>query len=243
MNAMIFAAGLGTRLAPLTHTRPKALVEIDGKPLLEYAIENFVAGGATHIVINVHHFASQIIDYLNVNKTKWRNVEFSISDESNELLDTGGGLANALRYFTNNEPIAIGNADVLSNAPIGKLYEQHLQSGCDATLVTRKRNSTRQLLFDEEHRLCGWKNQTSGETKMPRPAEILHESAFCGFHIVNQDVVRDMLPVRPFPIIDAYLTRAQKFNIGEANLDSEYFWFDVGTTEKLQVATDFICKK
>ncbi|MBE6339613.1 MAG: nucleotidyltransferase family protein [Bacteroidales bacterium] len=240
MNAMIFAAGLGTRLAPLTNTRPKALVEIDDKPLLRYAIENFVAGGATRIVINVHHFAEQIKEYIADNKYIWPRVEFVISDESELLLDTGGGLANALQYFANDGPIAIGNADVLSNAPIGKLYAEHVKSGRDATLVTRKRNSTRQLLFDEHNRLCGWTNKTTGEVKMPRKADNLHESAFCGFHVINQSVVRDMLPIRPFPIIDAYLCRAAKFDIGEIDLGAEYYWYDVGTVEKLQIATEFL---
>lgn len=243
MNAMIFAAGLGTRLAPLTNTRPKALVEINGKPLLQYAIENFVEGGATQIVINVHHFAEQIITYVNTHKNLWLGVDFVISDESELLLDTGGGLANALQYFANDEPIAIGNADVLSNAPIGELYAEHVKSGRDATLITRTRNSTRQLLFDDTNRLCGWTNKTTGEVKMPRESDSLHESAFCGFHIINQDVIRDMMPVRPFPIIDAYLQCAPKFNIGEITLDSQYYWFDVGTVEKLQTATDFMNKR
>ncbi|MBR6249588.1 MAG: NTP transferase domain-containing protein [Bacteroidales bacterium] len=243
MNAMIFAAGLGTRLAPLTNTRPKALVEINGKPLLQYAIENFVEGGATQIVINVHHFAEQIITYVNTHKNLCRGVDFVISDESELLLDTGGGLANALQYFANDEPIAIGNADVLSNAPIGELYAEHVKSGRDATLITRTRNSTRQLLFDGTNRLCGWTNKTTGEVKMPRESDSLHESAFCGFHIINQDVIRDMMPVRPFPIIDAYLQCAPKFNIGEIALDSQYYWFDVGTVEKLQTATDFMNKR
>ncbi len=240
MNAMIFAAGLGTRLAPLTNTRPKALVEIDGKPLLRYAIENFVAGGATRIVINVHHFAEQIKEYIADNKYIWPRVEFVISDESDLLLDTGGGLAAALQYFVDDEPIVIGNADVLSNAPIADFYAAHKKSGRDATLVTRKRNSTRQLLFDERNRLCGWTNKTTGEVKMPRKADNLHESAFCGFHIINQSVVRDMLPIRPFPIIDAYLCRAAKFDIGEIDLGAEYYWYDVGTVEKLQIATEFL---
>lgn len=237
---MIFAAGLGTRLAPLTNERPKALIEVDGKPLLEYAIEHFRDSNIQRIVINVHHFAQQIKDYIAQNASRWSNIEIYISDESDMLLDTGGGLVKALPLFDDSEPIVVGNADVLSNAPLKWLIEQHKNSGREATLLTKVRNSTRQLLFDENHRLSGWINKTTGEQKMPRQVDNLHESAFCGFHVINPDLLKTMLPVRKFPIIDAYLQLAANHNIGEELLTNDYYWFDVGTPEKLQVANDFM---
>ncbi len=243
MNAMIFAAGLGTRLAPLTDTKPKALVEVGGKPLLEHAIDHFVACGATQIVVNVHHFAGQIVDYIERNRNNWPNAEIAISDESDELLDTGGGLAKALALFADREPIVVGNADVLCNAPLAQLLENHKNSHSEATLITRQRNSTRQLLFDDDSRLAGWINKTTGETKAPRPLAGTHESAFCGLHIVEQELIRRMPHERKFAIIDAYLGLAAEHVIREATLPAECFWFDVGTVEKLSAAEAFIANR
>ncbi len=240
MNAMIFAAGLGTRLAPLTDTMPKALVRVGGRPLLEHSIDHFVTCGAQRIVVNVHHFAQHIVDYVRENAQRWPSATILISDESDELLDTGGGLAKALALFDNGEPIVVGNADVLCNAPLGDLLAKHKSSHAEATLVTRQRNSTRQLLFDNDGRLAGWVNKTTGERKEPRPTEGTHESAFCGFHIVEQSLVRRMLPVRKFPIIDAYLGLAAEHVIRQVDLASEYYWFDVGTPEKLAAAEEFV---
>lgn len=236
MQGMIFAAGLGTRLAPLTNTRPKALVEVCGRPLLEHAIERFCASGVTTIVINVHHFASQIKDYVQENAHRWSDVHLYISDESDELLDTGGGLVNALHFFAPDEPIVVGNADVLCDIQLDKYVELHKISKRDATLITRKRDSTRQLLFDDNQRLCGWINKTTGEQILPREASNMHESAFCGFHIIQPSLVKTMMPVRKFPIINAYLERVSQYNIGEESLDQNCYWFDVGTIEKLQTA-------
>lgn len=246
MNGMIFAAGLGTRLAPLTDTKPKALVEVCGKPLLEYAIERFVKGGVTTLVINVHHFAEQIIEYVKANKHRWPQTNILISDESDFLLDTGGGLVKALQLFPDDKPVVVGNADVLCDVPIDWLYSEHVKGGRSATLLTRKRNSTRQLLFDDNGRLSGWRNMTTSEERLPRIKDVdtasLHESAFCGFHVIEQGLIRFWLPVRKFSIIDAYLNVACDDKIHEAVLAPECHWFDVGTVEKLHVAEDFYKK-
>ncbi len=243
MNGMIFAAGLGTRLAPYTNDRPKALVEVGGKPLLEHAIEQFVRGGITTLVVNVHHFADQIKQYIANNQHRWPQTQILISDETDFLLDTGGGLVKALDLFTNDRPIVIGNADVYSNVPINWLFDQHVRSGNSATLLTQQRNSTRQLLFDNNGRLSGWRNKTTGDQILPRIKEVdtatLHESAFCGFHVVEQGLIRFWLPVHKFPIIEAYLKVASDDHIGEVPLASNRYWFDVGTPEKLKAANDF----
>ncbi|MBP5364416.1 MAG: nucleotidyltransferase family protein [Bacteroidales bacterium] len=239
MNGMIFAAGLGTRLAPLTDNRPKALVEVGGRPLLAHAIEHFRQAEIRRIVINVHHFAQQIKDYISANASHWPDTELIISDESDQLLDTGGGLAKALPLF-NSDAVVVGNADVLCDVPLQWLIVQHKASGREATLLTKQRPSTRQLLFDADGRLSGWTNKTSGEVKMPRPADNLHESAFCGFHVIETELLKTMLPVSKFPIIDAYLQRAAEHNIGETTIPDECYWFDVGTVEKLRTAEDFL---
>ena len=239
MNGMIFAAGLGTRLAPLTNDRPKALVEVAGRALLAHAIEHFREAGIRRIIVNVHHFAQRIIDYVSVNAAHWPDTEIIISDESDCLLDTGGGLAKALPLF-DSQTIVVGNADVLCNVPLRWLVESHRKSGREATLLTKQRPSTRQLLFDADGRLSGWTNKTSGEVKMPRPADNLHESAFCGFHVIETELLKTMLPVSKFPIIDAYLQRAAEHNIGETTIPDDCYWFDVGTPEKLQTAENFM---
>lgn len=239
MDGLIFAAGLGTRLAPLTNTQPKALVNLNGRPMLEHAIENFVRCGARRIAVNVHHFATMVERYIRDNAARWPNVEFYISDESRLLLDTGGGLVKAAELLDGDEPIVVGNADVYSNAPLDQLLDFHLRSGRMATLLTRTRNSTRQLLFDADGRLSGWVNKTTGETRLPRPVDNLSEAAFCGFHVVERQLIRAMGEVRPFPIIGAYLDCAAQYNIGRMNLDKQYYWFDVGTVEKLAAAEQF----
>ena len=237
---MIFAAGLGTRLAPLTDNTPKALIKVDGKPLLEHAINRFVEGGVTCLVINVHHLADQIKSFVKTNAHKWPKTTIKISDETDFLLDTGGGLVNALNLFDDETPIIVGNADVYCNVPIKWLYDMHMAKGHTATLLTRQRNSTRQLLFDDDNRLCGWENKTTGEIRHPRSVEGCHESAFCGFHVIEQGLLRFWLPVHKFGIIDAYLSVAADDKIHEVVLPQEYYWFDVGTPQKLQAVEDFI---
>ncbi len=243
MNGMIFAAGLGTRLAPYTDNKPKALVEVGGKPLLEHAIEQFVQGGVKTLVINVHHFAEQIKQYIETNRQRWPETTIHISDESDFLLDTGGGLVKALDLFGNDRPIVVGNADVYCNMSISWFYDLHLHSGNSATLLTQERNSTRQLLFDENGRLSGWRNKQTGDEILPRIKEVetstLHESAFCGFHVIEQGLIRFWLPVHKFPIIEAYLKVAADDRIGEVPLASNRYWFDVGTPEKLNAANKF----
>lgn len=243
MNGMIFAAGLGTRLAPFTDNMPKALVEVGGRPLLEHAIEQFVSGGVTTLVINVHHFAEQIKQYISQNRQRWPQTEILISDETDFLLDTGGGLVKALNLFPDDRPIVVGNADVYCNLAISWFYEQHVRSGNSATLLTQERNSTRQLLFDENGRLSGWRNKTTGAEILPRLKDVetnqLHESAFCGFHVIEQGLIRFWLPVHKFSIIDAYLKVASDDKIGEVPLATNRYWFDVGTPEKLKLANEF----
>lgn len=173
MQAMIFAAGLGTRLRPLTDKMPKALVEVDGKPLIEHVIEKLRKSGFTSIVVNVHHFSNQIIDYLNAHDF---GVDIRISDETDKLLDTGGGLRKAAHLFNPDEQVLIHNVDILSNADLRTFYEQgplmtnYATGGkmkAAATLLVSWRKTKRYLLFDADMRLVGWTNIETGEVKSP----------------------------------------------------------------------------
>jgi len=209
MQAMIFAAGLGTRLKPLTDTRPKALVEIDGKPLLEIVIDRLVNAGIRHIVVNVHHFAPMIKQWLNDHPRE--GVTLLVSDESEQLLETGGGIKKARPLFLPDVPILIHNVDILSNVDLRRFYIEHQQN--DAALLVSERKTKRYLLFDSAMKLTGWQNVETGEVKSPH-AEVLQHAdelplqrfAFSGIHLFSPRLfpLMDDFPDR-FGIIDFYL--------------------------------------
>ena len=186
MKAMIFAAGLGTRLKPLTDHMPKALVPVAGRPMLEHVILKLKAAGFNELVINIHHFGEQILDFLRANQNFGLTIH--ISDERDCLLDTGGGIRKAEPFFRGNEPFLIHNVDILSDTDLKALYEYHRQSGNDATLLASRRKTIRYLLFDDEKRLCGWINKDTLQTKPEGFAynpEHHHEYAFSGIHVIS----------------------------------------------------------
>ena len=206
-QAMVFAAGLGTRLKPLTDTMPKALVPVAGQPLLWHAVTKLRAAGFKRIVVNVHHFASQITDYLAANQNF--GLDIRISDETSRLLETGGGIRKALPLFDAQSPILIHNVDILSNADLASLYDHAMRSQADALLLVSQRKTKRYLLFDEEMILDGWTNIETGEVRSPYPAldpTEMKQLAFSGIHVVSPRVfplLREM-PDR-FGIMDLYL--------------------------------------
>ena len=163
MNALILAAGLGTRLKPLTLTMPKAMVHVCGKPLLQHQIERLKKAGCTNIVVNVHHFAEQIIDFLNTNQNF--GIDIRISDERQELLNTGGAIKKAGPLFASDEPILVHNVDILHNADLGEFYRSHAASDC-AVLMTSDRHSSRSLIArKDDNRLVGWHNAIPMNTR------------------------------------------------------------------------------
>ena len=184
MKALLFAAGRGTRLKPLTDTMPKALVPVAGKPLLWHTLIRLREAGATEVIVNVHHFAEQIISYLNKHDF---GIPIHVSDERGELLDTGGGLRQAMKLFTpNDNPILIHNVDILSNAPLHEFYESNKDA--DAALMVSERMTNRYLLFDENNYLRAWTNIQTGEVRTPFPnLDIipLRRYAFSGIHLVS----------------------------------------------------------
>ena len=239
MNAMIFAAGLGTRLKPLTNTTPKALVPFRGKTLLWHAIKSVEQAGATRIVVNVHHFADQIIDY--INSEKW-DAEVVISDERDELLDTGGGLIKAASLFIPGQPIIIRNADIVTTVTLKTIIAEHLNMQNDATLMIKKRNTSRYLVFDEHMSLCAWKNIKTGEVIKVRESKEGTDYGFCGIHVVDYKMLQTFGPKRKFSIIKGYLEAASTTQIKGWAMEPEDDWFDVGTVEKLKQAEEYYTK-
>ena len=233
MKAMVFAAGLGTRLKDETSLKPKALVEVGGKPLLFHAIEKLKKSGIAEIVINVHHFADQVIQY--VNSTDF-GIKIHISDERDLLLDTGGGLKKAARFFSGDDSVLIYNVDILSNIDLNQIKKQHLETGALATLTVRKRATQRYLKFSDKQ-LAGWINKKTGETKISLPELFVNaeEMAFSGIHIVQPEIFRLMPENERFSIIDLYLELAKTRKI-MAFYDDSDLWIDVGKPEELEAA-------
>ena len=161
-TAMILAAGLGTRLKSLTHDKPKALVELNGKPLLQHCIENLTDNGFHHIVINVHHFGEQIIDFVEHHNF---DADIQISDERKQLLDTGGGIIKATPLFKDSKAVLVHNVDIISNVNFADLNQQFLDSEDDAWLLTQNRETNRKFLFNTENQLIGWTNKAEQQFK------------------------------------------------------------------------------
>lgn len=234
MKAMIFAAGLGTRLLDETSDKPKALVEVGGKTLLQHTIEKLRNEGITEIVVNIHHFPEKIKTFLKDNDF---GVRIYISDESEKLLDTGGGLKKAAAFLTGNEPILIHNVDIVSNLSLKKPAEFHEKSGALATLAVRKRQTQRCLKFDADNRLVGWINKNNGETKISvrENFETAAEMAFSGIHIVQPEILKLMPKEDKFSIIDLYIELA-KTHVIKGYLDNSEIWMDLGKPEELAKA-------
>ncbi len=238
MEAMIFAAGLGTRLRPLTDNKPKALVEVCGETLLKHCIKMLVDNGADKIVINVHHFADLMKDY--IAKLQY-GIDIQISDESDLLLDTGGGLKKASKLFSGNAPIIIANVDILTNIDLKAMMQCHLNTKADATLAIRSRKSSRYLLFDNNQNLKGWQNTKTGEAIYVDSADGLSQYAFSGIHIMSPSLFDKFPDEQVFPIIPHYLNLAKENRIIGYRHQDDY-WFDCGSVDKIAEAEAFLNK-
>lgn len=242
MKAMIFAAGLGTRLKPLTDHMPKALVPVAGRPMLEHVILKLKAAGFNELVINIHHFGEQILDFLRANQNFGLTIH--ISDERDCLLNTGGGIRKAEPFFRGNEPFLVHNVDILSDTDLKALYEYHRQSGNDATLLASRRKTIRYLLFDDEKRLCGWINKDTLQTKPEGFAynpEHHHEYAFSGIHVISPSLFHymDEQWTGKFSIMDFYLQTCHEARIG-GRLTDTLRLIDIGKPETLTQAEEFL---
>jgi mannose-1-phosphate guanylyltransferase len=242
MKAMVLAAGLGTRLRPLTDDRPKALVEVAGRSLLEITLARLRSFGIREVIINVHHFADMVVDYLKSNDNFGMRIEISREDV---LLDTGGGLKKAAWFFRQDsgrldEPFILHNVDVISTINLERMVQAHTETKALATLAVQDRETSRYLLFDEQLRLCGRRSGRDGELELVRSSPHAQALAFGGIHVISPDLIPKMVEDGTFSIIQSYLRLAGQGAKVLAFRADEYYWRDLGRLDDLQqAARDF----
>lgn len=225
VKAFVFAAGLGTRLYPLTADRPKALVCYQGKTLLQGVVDKLIASGIHDIVVNVHHFPDQIIGHF---RQHHYDAHIQISDERAYLRDTAGGLKFAKPFLQDSDILLLYNVDIISSINIEKLLKQHLESDADVTLAVRQRKTARYFVFNQEDmRLCGWKNIATGEMIMPQPVEHTVDLAFSGIHVMNTRFLQQIPSVEKGSITPLYLQNINNCVIKGFQHDNDD-WLDVG---------------
>jgi len=234
MKAMILAAGLGTRLKPFTNAHPKALAEVNNKSLLQRNVEYLALFGITEIIVNVHHFAPQILKAIEVNNA-WGS-KISISDETEEVLETGGGLKKAAWFFKDSkEPFFLLNVDILTDLDLDKMIEKHIKKSSLATLAVSMRNTSRYFLFDENNQLSGWENIATEKRIITRPHENLLRKAFSGLHILSPEIFDLMAQEGKFSMVDVYLELSKnQIIIGYDQGDCKFI--DVGKPESTSLA-------
>lgn len=240
MKAMILAAGKGTRLKPLTDDRPKALVKVGGITLLERLLKKMKQSGIREVIINIHHYPCQIREFLEKNKSFGMQIAFS--DESEELLDTGGGLVRASWFFRDGEPFLLHNVDVISAIDFQDMLSAHKAKGALATLAVSERETPRQLLANAEGIILGWKNEATGEEILAGDREKLHSLAFSGVHILSPEIFGLFRQTGSFSLIRAYLSIAGTGRI-LAYLHRPDHWFDLGKAEDLKDIESKIMRK
>jgi MurNAc alpha-1-phosphate uridylyltransferase len=231
MKAMILAAGLGTRLKLFTDSHPKALVEINGKTLLQRNVEYLAGFGISEIIINVHHFANQVREFIAINNGFGCSI--SISDETHGVLETGGGLKKANWYFKDEvNPFVLMNVDVLTDMNLGSMINMHKKKSPIATLAVTERETSRYFLFDGESQLCGWKNVKTGEQKIIRHPSEYYPKAFSGIHVISPGIFPLIKMEGKFSMVDLYLELAKTQSI--ISFDHSHSKFiDVGKPESI----------
>jgi mannose-1-phosphate guanylyltransferase len=245
MKAMILAAGLGTRLRPLTDNRPKALVEIDGRTLLEITLSRLRTFGIRDVIINVHHFADMILEYLKTNADFGMRIEVSREET---LLDTGGGLKNASFFFTGNsssleDPFILHNVDVISTIDLARMVQFHTEHHALATLAVQDRETSRYLLFDQQLRLCGRRSGPDQKSELVRSPQRVQALAFSGIHVISPRFLGMMTEEGNFSIITSYLRLAAHEERILAFKTDEYYWRDLGRSKDLEQAAQDVNPK
>lgn len=234
MKAMVLAAGLGTRLRPLTDDRPKALVEVAGRTLLELTLTRLRAFGIHDVIINTHHFADRIAAYLRNHEDFGMHIEISYEEV---LLDTGGGIKKAASFFQDsNEPFLVHNVDVLSTIDFNQMLKFHNERDALATLAVQNRATSRYLLFDENSQLCGRRSGENGKPELVRPAGATQALAFCGIHVVSPRIFPAMLEEGTFSVIPLYLRLAERNEAVLGYRADQYYWRDLGRPEHIEQA-------
>jgi NDP-sugar pyrophosphorylase family protein len=242
MQAIIFSAGLGTRLKPLTNTMPKALIPLGGKPLLQWNIEKLIHAGCDRIIINIHHFPEMIENFLKMHNNF--KIDIRISDETESLLDTGGGLIKAAGLFRKSEPIIAHNVDVISRIDIHRLLDFHLKNENMATLVVRDRPTQRYLLFNSNMQLTGWMNIATGEKIIINRNTLTGNTpfAFSGIQIINPKLLQLVKETGKFSIIETYLQFAADYPI-YGYIDHSSLWMDLGKPDQIKLAEQLLAKQ
>lgn len=233
MKAFILAAGLGTRLMPLTKDIPKAMVKINGKPMLGHLIDKLTKSGFNQIVINVHHHGEKIIDY--VNDLNYDGVEIIISDERNQLLDTGGGLLRAKDLLANSSDFLVHNVDIYSNIDLREMYLDHKNSNNLVSLAVKERKSSNYLLFDNENTLCGWYSKKTGAKRIVKEKDNYKELAFSGIQVISSEIFKHITETGKFGVIPMYLRLAHNHKLG-AYIHNNNDVLDLGKHESLKKA-------
>jgi NDP-sugar pyrophosphorylase family protein len=238
MKAMIFAAGLGSRLNNLTRDIPKALVPVNGKPMLENLILRLISYNIRDIIINVHHFGYKIISFVESKKNFGINITFSAEDE---LLDTGGGIRKARGFFSSDEPFLVHNVDIISDLDIQMLLETHKAKKPLATLAVRERETSRYLLFNEQMNLRGWESVKENKKIIPiLTNEKLKRFSFMGIQILSPEIFDYFPAAEKFSIIEAYLNILKNGGNIIGNNCSAGFWFDLGTSRRIKSAEKWL---
>jgi len=246
MKAMILAAGLGTRLQPLTDNRPKALVEIGGRTLLEITLSRLRAFGIREVIINVHHFAGMILDYLKTNDNFGMRIEVSREEV---LLDTGGGLKKAAYFFLEDsnrseQPFLVHNVDVISTIDLQRMVQFHTEHQALATLAVQDRETSRYLLFDEQLQLCGRRSGHDQDPEFVRPSRHAQALGFCGVHVISPRLFALMMEEEGvFSIITSYLNLAARGEKIVAFRADEYYWLDLGKPDHVTQAAQDLKQK
>lgn len=233
MKAMVLAAGLGTRLRPLTNDRPKALVEVAGRTLLEITLRRLASFGINDVIVNVHHFADLMVDYLQKNNNFGMRIEISREDV---LLDTGGGLKKAGWFFLedkNEEPFILHNVDVISTIDLTRMVQFHKENQCLATLAVQNRETSRYLLFDKNSDLCGRRLGIDGTVELVRGTRDFNAFAFSGIHVISPRFLRMLSEDGVFSIITSYLRIAGTGEKVRAFRTDQYYWRDLGKPENV----------
>jgi NDP-sugar pyrophosphorylase family protein len=231
---MILAAGLGTRLRPLTNDRPKALVEVAGRTLLEITLARLRSVGIAEVIINTHHCAEMVADYLTAHQNFGMHIEISREDV---LLDTGGGLKQAQHFFAGtDQPFLVHNVDVLSTIDFESMLRFHNQQGPLATLAVQDRPTSRYLLFDGDRRLCGRRSGIEGEPELVRPCDHVEALAFCGIHVLSPRILSEIQEEGIFSIIPSYLRLAAQWKPVFGFPADGYYWRDLGKPENVAAA-------
>ncbi len=236
-TAMILAAGLGTRLKARTHDRPKALVGVAGKTLLERNIDHLIGQGFHTLIVNIHHFGEQIIDFIEKHPF---DAQVFLSDERGQLMDTGGGIVQALPFFHDTEAVLVHNVDILSDVDLRDHYDRFAATQDDAWLLTQDRQTSRKLLFDHNNQLVGWKNLSDGSFKWVNGIKPSYkEMAFSGMHLFRPFLFKEFAWQR-YSIIDLYLQQAKTHTIRSVEIKPSY-WFDIGKAEDFdQINASFL---